>query len=137
MLRTVISSALLLLALFPPPAGAQSPWVRATPQDSGMRQAPLSEMEAAVVRGDFKSITSVLVARHGRLVYEKYFDGKPGALRNTRSATKTITGMLLGIAIDRGRLPGVQAHLLDLVPARPKANSDPRKDRITVEDLRR
>jgi CubicO group peptidase (beta-lactamase class C family) len=38
----------------------------------------------------------------GELIFEQYFDdGGPEALRNTRSATKTITGMLVGAAVDR------------------------------------
>jgi len=46
-------------------------------------------------------------------------------LRITRSATKTVAGMLVGIAIDRGLLPGVQARLLDYVTARPTMHLDP------------
>jgi CubicO group peptidase (beta-lactamase class C family) len=57
-------------------------------------------------------------------------------LRNTRSATKTVTGMLIGIAIDRHLLPGVDARILDYFPEKqPLQNADPRKARITVEDF--
>jgi CubicO group peptidase (beta-lactamase class C family) len=45
--------------------------------------------------------------------------------------------MLLGIAIDEKRLAGVDARVLHFFPEiRSRiANPDPRKDRITVEDL--
>jgi hypothetical protein len=59
-------------------------------------------MESAIHSGEFKKITSVLVARHGNLAYEAYFDESAATgLRNTRSATKTVAGMLVGIAIDK------------------------------------
>ena len=87
--------------------------------------------------GEFKEITSVLIARHGKLGFERYFDadGAEG-LRNTRSATKTVTGMLAGIAIDHHLLPGVGAHVLDFfADKQPLQNPDPRKAAITIEDF--
>ncbi|MBI2682810.1 MAG: serine hydrolase [Acidobacteriales bacterium] len=94
-------------------------------------------METAVKAGEFKKITSVAVARHGKLAYEVYFDGDANALRNTRSAAKSVTGILIGLALQEGKLSGVDARILDLLPEhrRKLQNPDPRKDRITVEDL--
>jgi len=94
-------------------------------------------MARAIHAGDFQRVTSVVVSRHGRLLYEGYFDdGGADALRNTRSATKTVTGMLVGIAIDRKLLPGVDAPVLPLFADHgPFDHPDPRKDRITVKDL--
>ena len=97
----------------------------------------LNEMQKAIEAGEFKTITSVLVARHGRIIYEHYFD-KDGidGLRNTRSATKTLTGALAGLAIARGSLPGVNARVMDYFPDKqPFQNPDPRKNEITIEDL--
>jgi CubicO group peptidase (beta-lactamase class C family) len=94
-------------------------------------------LEAAVRAGDFKKIGSVLIARHGKLVYETYFDGDADSLRDTRSATKSITDALIGIAIGEKKLSGVDARVLQLLPehARKVQNPDPRKDKITVEDF--
>ncbi len=76
-------------------------------------------MDAAIRAGDFKKITSVLVSRDGRLVHEAYFNGADATtLHNTRSCTKTVTGMLVGIAIDKGLLAGVQAPILPFFPDR-------------------
>ena len=110
--------ALLVLRLFLTPGGFQP-------------------METAIRAGEFKKVTSVVVARNGVIVYEGYFSGADAAtLHNTRSATKTVAGMLVGIAIDKGLLPGVQARILPFFPDRqPLQNPDPRKARITAEDF--
>lgn len=91
---------------------------------------------AAIRAGTYQQVTSVLVERGGKLVYEQYFDdGGAEALRNTRSATKTITGMLVGAAVDRGLLTS-QSRILSYFPDRqPLQNPDPRKAQITVEDF--
>ena len=58
------------------------------------------------------------------------------ARRNTRSATKTVAGMLVGLAIADGKLSGPQAPIMPLLRDKlPLQNPDPRKDAITVEDL--
>ena len=105
--------------------------------ENGISLQKLQSMEAAIRAGDFKKIGSVVVARHGKLVYESYFDGDASTLRDTRSATKSITDVLLGIAIDEKKLSGVNARVLALLPerARKMQNPDPRKDKITVEDF--
>ena len=99
--------------------------------------APFDAMDAAIRAGDFKQITSVVISRDGEILHEAYFNGADAAtLHNTRSCTKTVTGMLIGIAIDRGLLAGVQAPILSFFPDRqPLQNPDPRKAKITVEDF--
>ncbi len=103
---------------------------------SSAHAGELDGVTAAVEAGEFKQITSVVVARHGAPIYERYFD-KEGAesLRNTRSVTKTVTGMLLGLAMDR-QLLRIDTPVLPYFPElRPLAYADPRKDKITVEDF--
>ena len=112
-------------------------WSTATPAEEGFSNERLVEMQKAIESGEFKAITSVIIARHGRIVYEHYCDsdGVDG-LRNTRSATKTITGTLIGLAIDRRSLSGVDARVADYFRDKePFQNPDPRKSKITIEDL--
>jgi len=103
--------------------------------------APVAEdwraLDAALRRGDYQQITSVLIARDGRLVYEGYFrDSDAQTRHNTRSATKTVTGILAGLAIADGRIASAQAPVLPWLAAdRTIQNPDPRKQAITVEDL--
>lgn len=96
----------------------------------------LDDISAAIRAGTYKQVTSVLVARGGQLIYEQYFDdGGRDALRNTRSATKTVTGMLVGAAVDRQLLRADSPVLPFFDDRLPLANPDPRKSRITVEDF--
>jgi CubicO group peptidase (beta-lactamase class C family) len=97
----------------------------------------LTTLGERVRDGSFQRITSVLVLVDGRLAYEGYFNG---AGRDTqhdiRSASKTVTSMLVGQAIARGAIPGVDAKVFGFFTGRPPArNPDPRKLRITIEDL--
>ena len=72
----------LLLAIFPPhtladeaEAGLSCPEAKndglatSSPESEGVASKPLRDMEAAIRGGEFKKIGSVLVARHGKLVY--------------------------------------------------------------------
>ena len=101
-----------------------------------VRADQFDALTAAIEAGTFKEITSVVVARHGKPIYEHYFD-KDGAegLRNTRSVTKTVTGMLVGLAVERGMLRADSPVLPYFPELRPLAFADPRKERITVEDF--
>src|SRR5579864_5056886 len=133
---TAITTVLFVLtaAAF---AQTANDWPTTTAAAAGLSTEHLAQMEQAIKAGEFKAITSVLISRDGKLAYEQYFD-KDGieGLRNTRSATKTITGMLIGAAIDRRLIPGVSAHVLDYLQDKlPLANPDPRKAQITIEDF--
>jgi CubicO group peptidase (beta-lactamase class C family) len=112
-------------------------WIASDPESVGMSTKPLRDMEEAIRAGQFKKIGSVVVARRGKVVYESYFDGDASTLRDTRSATKSITSALVGIAIADKKLSGVNARVLELLPerARKMQNPNPRKEKITIEDF--
>src|SRR5213593_2521658 len=109
----------------------------ATLESAGISREPLTRMEAAIRSLEFKRIGSILIARHGKLVYETYFEGDAGTLRDTRSATKSITSALAGIAIAEKKLSGIDARVLALLPerARKMQNPDSRKGKITIDDF--
>src|SRR5438270_128310 len=139
---TLILFRIAMLLLLTGVAAAQSksessPWPTASLAGSGLSENKLATLEAAIRAGEFKKIGSILIARHGKLAYEKYFDGDATTLRDTRSATKSITDILVGIAIDEKKLSGTDARVFSLLTehARKAQNPDPRKAAITVEDF--
>lgn len=114
----------------------EAEWPPASDAETQIAAAPLAAMAEEIAAGKFAKLGSILVARHGKLVYEHYFAGGADELRNTRSATKSITGMLYGIAIERRDIAGVSIPVAPFfADLRPFQNPDPRKERITVEDL--
>jgi|SRR5579872_3652940 len=128
---------LLLASILLRAGQTASPWIVADPSYVNLLPAPLDTMERAVQSGEFKKITSVLIARHGKLAYERYFNGfDASSLMDTRSASKTVAGILIGIAIDQGLLGGVQVPVMPFFRDKQTVqNPDPRKEKITVEDL--
>jgi CubicO group peptidase (beta-lactamase class C family) len=98
----------------------------------------LAGLDRAVASGDYGKITSVVVAHDNDIVRESYFGmTRASTLHDTRSLTTTVTGYLVGIAIDRGLLKSVETEISSLLPigGDQVLNPDPRKDAITVEDL--
>jgi CubicO group peptidase (beta-lactamase class C family) len=111
-------------------------WDVATLESAGLSPRLPESIRDSISSNDFKNIGSILVARHGKLVFEEYFEGSRSTLRDTRSTTKTVTSILIGIAIDKGFLSGVNAPVMSFFPDKqPVKNPDPRKDQITVEDF--
>ncbi|MFP2956292.1 serine hydrolase domain-containing protein [Myxococcus sp. 1LA] len=84
------------------------------------------------------SIQGLLIARHGKLVVEEYFQGfdkeRPHDLR---SAAKSYASLLIGIALDRGAPFTVDTPVLSMFPEYEGAlaNLDARKRKLTVAHL--
>jgi len=120
-----------------PPPVLDDGWRVADPAGEGWNATALSSMETSLASGQAApDTTSVLIARDGHLVYERYFgSGGRDVLNDTRSATKSVTALLVGAAVDRKRIDGAQARVYGFFPDRHWLNPDPRKERFTVEDL--
>jgi CubicO group peptidase (beta-lactamase class C family) len=91
-------------------------------------------LDDALTAGRYGDITSVVVGRPDGVLYERYLDDEPESPRNTRSATKTVTGMLAGLALARGHLESVDQRVVTFFP---EADVDPHpaKQSMTVLDL--
>ncbi|HET9033094.1 MAG TPA: serine hydrolase [Dokdonella sp.] len=103
----------------------------------GWSTARFDEAERKIADGTWKGTTSLVVAHHGKLVYEGYFNGgSRDQLNDTRSLTKTITAMLVGAAIDRKLIPDGKAQVWPYFKDRPRPlHPDKRKQTISLEDL--
>jgi CubicO group peptidase (beta-lactamase class C family) len=84
-------------------------WERGTPQQEGIDLRVLD-------RADLTGVTSLLVARHGRLVVERYYGIQAADRVPVFSITKSVVSALVGIALAEQRLRGVEQHLADSVP---------------------
>jgi len=82
-------------------------------------------------------IRSLLVLRNGQTLAEHRFNGGPPLDEpvNIKSASKSIISALVGIAIARGVLKGVDQPVLSLLGSDAPRNPDPRLARVTVGNL--
>lgn len=72
---------------------------------SGIDSVRIAELFQRTAKGEFPGVDGIVIARHGVVVAESYFNGYgPDRRHDTRSATKSITSLLVGIAIDEGKL---------------------------------
>ena len=124
------------------PAPLGDGWSTATLSSVGMQLAPIGALVDGIVAARKPSlrspyIQSVAVARHGKLVLDEYFYGfDPAYPHDVRSAGKSVTGLMLGRAIEDTRMFGVRSPVLPLLPQFSDVrNDDARKQRMTVGDL--
>lgn len=84
---------------------------------SASRQQALGRLISDLQRDSTHDLKGVMVVRAGRPVVEMYFNGDgPDTLHDMRSAGKSITSMLAGIALDRHLIANVDETLGHLVP---------------------
>lgn len=90
-------------------------WPTAAPAAVGLDADLLERAVAEVARAP--RVDSLLIARHGRLVVEEYFNGAgPHDARNPHSATKSLIALLVGTAIADGYLPGLHVPIGEVIP---------------------
>lgn len=140
--RSLLTSAFLSVCLLTgnalaAPAAMRDGLEVADPAEVSLHPAPLLALNAQVIAEQFPDTTSVLVYRNGKLVFERYFGtGGINVLNNTRSATKTLTALVVGQAISDGSLRSADAPAFELVPQlAPFKNDGELKRGITVMDL--
>jgi CubicO group peptidase (beta-lactamase class C family) len=111
------------------------PLATAAPADVGMDGALLEQAVKELPPPGEHGMRSMLVLRHGKLVKEVYWNGyDKDAQQDLRSATKSITALLVGIAIDKQIIKGVdepvRTYLAAAYPQAPALRQD-----ITLEHL--
>jgi CubicO group peptidase (beta-lactamase class C family) len=96
--------------------------------------------------GKVSGLHTLLAARGGRLVVERYWEGEdwdrgnplgkvtfgPKVLHDLRSVSKSIVGMLYGIALADGKVPPPEARLYAQFPEYADLAKEPGRDRLTV-----
>jgi CubicO group peptidase (beta-lactamase class C family) len=110
-------------------------WRTAAPAEQGMDPAVLDDLDTQV-SDNYPQVRSVLVVRHGYLVYERYWQGvKASDGQSGFSATKSFTSAVVGIALRDGHLQGLDQTVEKLLGAHLPAKADPRLRRVTVKQL--
>jgi CubicO group peptidase (beta-lactamase class C family) len=137
-------------------------WATSTPAAQGLRPEPLDSLHAAIVSGRYGNVDRLLIIRNGFVIrneryprdykaisagtdttshqfnyqhpdWHPYHKGRD--VHTLQSVTKSVTSALIGIAIDRKQVAGVQAPLLSFFPDYDLSGADPRLRQATLEDL--
>jgi CubicO group peptidase (beta-lactamase class C family) len=91
--------------------------------------------EALAIAGELPRLHSLLVSWRGRRILERYYNGRNATrAANIKSASKSIVSALVGIAIERKFIPGVDAPIVKYFPELARDRNPAKRD-ITVEDL--
>ncbi len=104
--------------------------------NSGLDTSLIHTMMDRIVDGTYPGVHSVLIIKKGKLVLEEYFyDNDVNKLHELRSASKSFTSALVGIAIDKGLIKDVNAPMVNYLANFPIKASDPLKNQITIQNL--
>ena len=109
------------------PVGPESPG--ATPRAGGL------DTLADEARG-IERLHAIVVMRAGDTVFSEAFRGPPpGEAVNVKSVSKSLVAALLGCALERGVVDGLERTLDELIPSLLPEGADPRVAALTLDDL--
>jgi len=92
--------------------------IQASPYQSSMDSLFIYSIIPEIIRGDYGRINSFLLLKDGKLICEEYFYGYTHTdLHQIESSTKSITSLLIGIAMDLGFITSLDEPLYQIFPA--------------------
>jgi CubicO group peptidase (beta-lactamase class C family) len=110
-------------------------WQHHTPEEEGMDSEALLEF-FHIVEEQQLDLHSVVIVRNGYIVMEaNYYPFQEDIIHQLYSATKSITGILVGMAIEDGYLSGVDSPVLDYFSQYDLPKADERMKQINLEHL--
>ncbi len=110
-------------------------WKKAAPETEGMDSSILEQIDYFFA-DSFPTMLSVLLVRHGMLVFERYYQGSQAEDSvNVKSVTKSIVSALVGIALGEHFLTDLDQRLVKFFPEDFAAEGDQWKREITLRHL--
>lgn len=132
------------------PGQVNDGWKTATFADVSMDASPIVNLMNELQESDNHYIHGLLIVKDGKLVFEEYFDGAdmnifgslnpiykefdPNTLHFQASVTKSITSILVGIAIDKGFISNVNKSAFSFYPEHADLVND-EKNKVTVHNM--
>jgi CubicO group peptidase (beta-lactamase class C family) len=128
------------------PVARDDGWpVASVNEDKLIDRAALCRMADRLAASSDANVHAVLVARGGKLVFERYFrgsdeiNGRPvgkvtfdaDTLNNVKSVSKSVASLAVGIAIDRGLIGSINEPIFSFFPELSDLRS-PEKERIQL-----
>jgi CubicO group peptidase (beta-lactamase class C family) len=152
--------ALIIIALFSPRFLTKGPyqkppttgdgWMTASLSEVGMDEKPILELLSMLAQQNELNIHSLLIVKDGKLVFETYYPGDDitvtdklsftrrdfdrDTLHCLASASKSVTSILFGMAVDQGKITNLDEKMFASFPEYAEL-SDQGKDEITLRHL--
>lgn len=122
-------------------------WTGIPPADAGFVADLDERFDKLIADKRAWGVHGVVVVRHGRIVLERYFAGDdeawgaplgrvafgPETLHDLRSVSKSILGLLYGLALAQGKVPSPEQPLLDAFPEYREFATEARFTAVKVE----
>jgi CubicO group peptidase (beta-lactamase class C family) len=135
--------------LIPTSAPAEAEWPTVSPDEAGFSSDLEARLDKAVAEKRVWGLHGVVIVRNGRLVLERYFEGddyargsqlgkvtfNPDTLHDLRSASKSIVGLLYGIALADRKVPPPEAPLFASFPEYTDFAADPARNRWNIHHV--
>jgi CubicO group peptidase (beta-lactamase class C family) len=109
-------------------------WKSSPPGRQGMDPAKVRAIDS-YIRETLPLTSSVLVARHGYIAFERYFARDRSDTWEIYSVTKSVLSALVGIAIDQGYLEGADQRLIEFFPENVSEKLNPQVTQIILRHL--
>jgi CubicO group peptidase (beta-lactamase class C family) len=107
-----------------------------TSKKANKNKLQLDEMESLISDKTFVNTHGVVVSKKGKTIYEKYFDGyNANTPHDTRSASKSLSSAVVGIAKDKGLFQSVDQSIFDFIPDDYQSFKTDEKAKIDIKSL--
>lgn len=110
-------------------------WKWAELSEVGMNSEVIDKLNDSIDE-QYKHIRSVTIIKDNKLVFQKYRDNYDNdSLFPINSATKTVTGTLIGIALKEGYIESIDVPFISYFPEYQDAIVDEEIKKVTIEEL--
>jgi CubicO group peptidase (beta-lactamase class C family) len=129
---------------------AAADWQSISLREAGFDNELPERLDKAIADKRVWNLHGIVVVRHGRLVFERYFEGQdtargsrpigrvsfgPESSHDLRSASKSIVALLYGIALAAGKVPAPEDRLMPSFPEYADLAADPERQRWTLHHV--
>lgn len=144
-----VTAGWLFIALSSQHSATAQPFENVAPETAGFAANMADLLDQGFAEGKYKNLHSVVVIRGGKLVLERHFKGRderwgyslgivehsPESKHDLRSVSKSIVGLLYGIALHDGKVPDLDAPVIEQFPHYEDLARDPQRRKITISDV--
>ncbi len=118
------------------PVRMDGDWEVSTIEKEGIDTEKINALMLDLLNSEIKDIHSVLIIKNGKLVLEEYFSGYTHRmLHDLVSVSKSITSILIGIAIDQKKISSIDNKIHDYFSSYKDINWKGNKKEISIKHV--